>query len=159
MLTYNMTILYPPTLTGAYCTHFIVHFHRGIGTFEIMFSDWTPSIEPSNTLTTGCPIYLLRAPTDQFGCAVNETEYGLPKNVSDIIGQRGYVDVDLEVKSPMVAMMVQEGYKRDIQLTVRSMSIMRRGQCTFVEKAKLAAMLGSDSGKHPYTYNNKFYLR
>ena len=79
---------------------------------------------------------------------MNKSEYGIPKNISDIIGQRGYVDYDLEVLSPMVAMMVQEAHKRDVRLKVKSMSVMRRGECTFVEKAKTVAMLEGDAGMH-----------
>ena len=79
---------------------------------------------------------------------MNKSEYGIPKNISDIIGQRGYVDYDLEVLSPMVAMMVQEAHKREIRLKVKSMSVMRRGECTFVEKAKTVAMLEGDAGMY-----------
>ena len=110
----------------------------------MLFADWAPAMDLSSS--DECPLYLLRAPADQFGCTVNKSEYGIPKNVSDIIGQRGYVDIDLEMQSPMIAMMVQEGYKRDIHLRVKSMSVMRRGECTFVEKAKTVAMLEADAG-------------
>ena len=110
-----------------------------------MFADWAPSLELSSAFDE-CPLYLLRAPADQFGCSVNKSEYGIPKNVSDIIGQRGYVDIDMEIQSPMLAMMVQEAHRRDIHMRVKSMSVMRRGECTFVEKAKTVAMLEADAG-------------
>lgn len=130
-LTYNLTILYPPSL---------------LGTYEIRSADWTPAVSSIPSSNEECPLFVLRAPEDQFGCVVNDTEYALSKNVTDIIGQRGYVPLELEMLSPMVALMIQEGYKRDIKVKVRAMAVTRRGSCTFVEKAKIISSLNADMG-------------
>jgi hypothetical protein len=94
-----------------------------IGTFEIRVAEWTPTFNINNN--GACSLYLLQAPSDQFGCKVNATEFGISSNISAIIGQRGYVAIDQEQLAPMVAMMVQEGYKRDVGIKVRSMAVVR----------------------------------
>jgi hypothetical protein len=55
-LTYNITVVYPPSL---------------IGTFELRAVDWTPSISTIPASQEECPLFLLIAPADQFGCDVS----------------------------------------------------------------------------------------
>ena len=49
--TFNMTIIYPPTLTGEY---------------EVLLADWTPAINIYHE--ESCPVYALRSSSDFFGC-------------------------------------------------------------------------------------------
>lgn len=125
-LTYNLTVLYPPSL---------------IGTFEVRFTDWTPDLSVSQKVggaeEGACPIFQLRAPQDQFGCVVNASEYGLSLNSTAVILQRGHVDEDLEQQAPMLSLLLQQAYSQNIPISISSMAVVRRGGCTFVEKAKL----------------------
>lgn len=130
-LTFNLTIVYPPSL---------------IGSFEIRGTDWTPSLSSMDGSLDECAMFVVRAPDDQFGCKVNATEYALNSNITDIIGQRGFVTRELEEAYPMIAILVQEAYKQGIKLSIKSLAMMKRGSCTFVEKAKTVAILGAHAG-------------
>lgn len=50
--TFNMTIIYPPTLTGEY---------------EVRLADWGPNVDIYHE--EACPVYSLRPAPDLFGCS------------------------------------------------------------------------------------------
>lgn len=56
--TFNMTIIYPPTLTGEY---------------EVRLTDWTAGINIYHE--DACPVYAIRSAADFFGCNVDEGAY------------------------------------------------------------------------------------
>ena len=56
--TFNMTIIYPPSLTGEY---------------EVRLTDWTANINIYHE--DSCPVYTIRSPVDFFGCDADEQTY------------------------------------------------------------------------------------
>lgn len=135
-------IIYPPTLTT-------------LPPARVIVSDWTPDIPlhaNSTDLPGGgegqqCPIYVVRAAADIVGCAVNEEEFQLPPAVVGLreggVGQAALPEA--EATHPMLSMLHQKSTP-DKGIEVRPMAIMKRGVCTFVDKAKGLARGGARLG-------------
>ena len=101
--------------------------------FEAKMADWTSLL---NIPIDRCPIFFIKSPADLFGCDVRDDEYKL----SDLVtvtgpSSNGFND-DLEKESPMFSLMLQEAYRRKIPLEPVPMAILKRGICSFAEKAK-----------------------
>lgn len=118
--TLNVTVLYPPTFTGE---------------MEARLADWTPSVDIFHE--DSCTFYSIQTPKDQFGCEVSEGSYALSAASDEIIRSKGKVSMDLERSSPMQVLLAREAEKRGLQVKVKSLSLLKRGTCTFVQKAKL----------------------
>ena len=54
--------------------------------------------------------------------------------------------LQVERESPMFAMLLQEAFTRKITIEPRSMAIVKRGVCTFVEKARSLRSGGAHLG-------------
>jgi hypothetical protein len=118
--TLNVTVLYPPTFTGE---------------FEARLAEWTPSVDIFHE--DSCTFYAIQTPKDQFGCDVAEGSYALSDASEEIMRSKGKVTEELERVSPMQVLLAQEAEKRGLTVKVKSLSLLKRGTCTFVQKAKL----------------------
>lgn len=96
--SFNMTILYPPTLVGEY-------------TFRL--GEWSPTInlnQPSsetmikklNGRSDFCPIYRIKSLDDPFGCRPPNNVYGLPSSFNEIVLQNGFVKADVSLLSHLL---------------------------------------------------------
>jgi hypothetical protein len=77
--TFNMTVIYPPTLTGEY---------------EVLLADWTPGMDIFHQ--DECTFYHMLPPKDNFGCQIQPDEVALRQNSLDIVRKKGKVSADLE---------------------------------------------------------------
>ena len=96
--TFNMTIVYPPSLVGEY---------------QFRLSEWAPQLAPLLTVPTHpllkdlpvftspdprkvpqfCPIYRIRSAQDQFGCGMaNEETLRLPWEIDQMVERKGVVE-------------------------------------------------------------------
>jgi hypothetical protein len=100
-----------------------------------------------------CKLFVSKASSDAYGCEVEDGEYSLPAAVYVALEtsdseRRGHLLAEVEAAGyPMLAMLLTLIHQRQlpsIQLAVLSM--MRRGTCTFVEKARLVSSSSSSSG-------------
>eukprot|EP01038_Epipyxis_sp_PR26KG_P009372 gene9372-12628_t len=134
---FNISIIYPPTL---------------VTQFEARIAEWTPLLLLNTTLTGHvagddfCPIFAIRAASDQFGCSLQQDEYMLPGLFHEMVENRGEVDDTLSMHSPMLSMMLQEADEQGVWLEPRSLAIAKRGLCTFVEKARNLKESGAHLG-------------
>jgi hypothetical protein len=113
-------------------------------------SEWTPQIDLSRPISTKlqeivnmqftestfCPIYKLKAVEDSFGCNVKENDYALPDYYEEILDRNGFANEDVSNKAAFFSVLLQEAFSKRIHIEPRSAAIMKRGVCTFVEKAK-----------------------
>jgi hypothetical protein len=93
--TFNLTIVYPPTLVGEY---------------QFRLAEWAPALAPLLTAPTHplllnhpafaegappadfCPVYRIRAAADAFGCAPEGTqELALPGAFDEMVDRKGAV--------------------------------------------------------------------
>lgn len=126
--TFNMTVLYPPTMTGEY---------------EVRLASWTPAVDMFHE--ESCTLYEIRAPgEDQFGCDSPDGSLGVAPHLLEIAKTSGHVSSELEKMSPMGVLLFQEAIRRSITLRTKSTALFKRGQCSFVQKARVAAGGGAD---------------
>lgn len=97
--TFNMTVVYPPSLVGEY---------------QFRLTEWAPALAPLLTSPASswlrdlpafaqgakppafCPIYRIRAAADPFGCkAEREDELQLPGTYDSIVQHGGRVDPEV----------------------------------------------------------------
>ncbi len=140
---FNFTVIFPPTL---------------VSEFQVRLADWTPTIDLAQQthphLASGgrldqfCPVYRMRAPQDSFGCKSTgaESSLRLPPELDDMMEQHGFVDQRVEKESPLFAMLLQEAFTRKISIEPRSLSVVKRGVCTFVDKARTLRSAGAALG-------------
>jgi hypothetical protein len=129
--TFNMTVLYPPTMTGEY---------------EVRLASWTPAIDMFHE--DSCTLYEIRAPVaDQFGCTADAQSLAVAPHLTEIMNKKGEVSTDIEQKSPMTVLLFQEAIRRKLTLRTKSTALFKRGQCSFVQKAITSATGGADLGK------------
>ena len=82
--TFNMTVLYPPTMTGEY---------------EVRLASWTPAVDMFHE--ESCTLYEIRAPgEDQFGCDSPDGSLGVAPHLLEIAKTSGHVSSELEKMSP-----------------------------------------------------------
>jgi hypothetical protein len=133
--SFNASIIFPPTL---------------VGDLSFRLAEWTSAaaLQPEEQeLGSSCPIYRVRAAQgDLFGCRVQADEYRLPEEFGSMAKQSGYVGAEEEQASPFLALLLQEAKSRDVELDVRSLAVMKRGMCTFVEKSKAMQKAGAQLG-------------
>ena len=131
--TFNMTVLYPPTMTGEY---------------EVRLGSWTPPIDMFHE--DSCTLYEVKAPVDgQFGCDAAEGTLAVAPHLKEITNLKGMdVPEDMEKRSPMAVLLFQEAIRRSITLKTKSTALFKRGQCSFVQKARVAAIGGADLGQY-----------
>jgi hypothetical protein len=129
--TFNMTVLYPPSMTGEY---------------EVRLASWTPPIDMFHE--DSCTLYEIRAPgQDQFGCAAAANSLAVAPHLTQITAARGEgLSSEVEMKSPMAVLLFQEAIRRALVLRTKSTALFKRGQCSFVQKAKVSAAGGADLG-------------
>lgn len=95
-----------------------------------------------------CTLYEIRAPVDeQFGCSTAEGALAVAPHLTEIATSRGEVSGEVEKQSPMAVLLFQEAIRRGLQLRTKSAALFKRGQCSFVQKARGAAFGGADLGK------------
>jgi hypothetical protein len=129
--TFNMTVLYPPSMTGEY---------------EVRLASWTPAIDMFHE--DSCTLYEIRAPVaDQFGCTADAQSLAVAPHLTEIMNKKGEVSTDVEQKSPMAVLLFQEAIRRKLTLRTKSTALFKRGQCSFVQKAITSATGGADLGK------------
>jgi hypothetical protein len=127
--TVNMTIIYPPTMLGEY---------------EVRLADWTPPLHLYHEDT--CTVYSMRTPADVFGCKIEPGECAVSSETNEIISRHGKVSESLEKYSPMQVLLSQEATRGGLGIKMKSISLVKRGTCTFVEKAKGIVTSGADVG-------------
>eukprot|EP01040_Poterioochromonas_malhamensis_P010052 gene10052-10926_t len=127
--TYNMSIVYPPTLIGEY-------------TFRL--TEWTPFLTLQEDGT--CPIFRFKSLEDPFGCTVVEDSYRFPSVYNDVIEKNGFVDEEIERESSFLSLLLQQSFIKRVKVEPRTAAIMKRGICTFIEKAKTLTRGGADLG-------------
>lgn len=76
--TYNMSIVYPPTLIGEY---------------SFRLTEWTPFLSQQND--DECPIFRIKSLDDPFGCSVTSDAYSFPPHYSSVIEQNGFVNEEV----------------------------------------------------------------
>lgn len=130
--TFNMTVLYPPSMTGEY---------------EVRLASWTPPIDMFHE--DSCTLYEIKAPVDdQFGCSSPANSLALAPHLTAIMEAKGMsVASDIEKQSPMAVLLFQEAVRRSLVLRTKSTALFKRGQCSFVQKAREAASGGADLGE------------
>eukprot|EP01034_Spumella_vulgaris_P021759 gene21759-27815_t len=143
--TFNVSVIYPPSM---------------VTEFQIRLADWTPALDlsrqthpfllRSKSEDQFCPLYRMKAAEDPFGCKQSggrsETDFTLPPALDLMMEQRGFVDEQTEEGSPMFAMLLQEAFSRKISIEPRSLAVVKRGVCTFVEKARSMRSGGAQLG-------------
>ena len=117
--TINVTVLYPPTFTAE---------------FEARLAEWTPSVDIFHE--DSCTFYSMQTPPDQFGCDVAEGGYALHPWSEEVVRTKGHVSEEVERASPMQVLLAREAAKRGLSIKVKSLSLLKRGTCTFVQKAR-----------------------
>mmetsp|Transcript_21535 Transcript_21535/g.31287 ORF Transcript_21535/g.31287 Transcript_21535/m.31287 type:complete len:870 (+) Transcript_21535:112-2721(+) len=128
--TFNMTIIYPPTFTAE---------------IEVRLAEWTPKLDIIHE--DACTFYQLRTPpNDVFGCSVTSGQHNVPSESIEILNSRGQVSEEIERMYPMQVLLSREAAERNIGLKSKSLSLMKRGSCTFVDKAKGLVSGGADLG-------------
>jgi hypothetical protein len=132
--TVNMTIIYPPSMLGEY---------------QIRLADWTPPLELDHE--DSCTFYSIRVPTDVFGCKVNPNECKVSSETDDILsltngGGGGKFSEALERYSPIQVLLAEEAARKHLTLRAKTLSLLKRGTCTFVEKAKGIVTSGANLG-------------
>lgn len=130
----------------------------------------------SSLVLDHCPLYLLRTPSDPFGCdsmtpltpsadsptsSVDAStlststidDFHLPSIVRTFLeqlhspqGLSSEIVQAMESQYPMVSYILQEAKRDRISVRLKSMITVKRGTCTFVEKARHIAQLGGDMG-------------
>lgn len=148
--SYNVTVLYPPHLTGE---------------FTMRLAEWAPPLVlHSDARAPACPVFRARAPDDLFACDFNgpgaatqppgdlfawaDAERALQES-------RGFVDSAAETRfvaemSParassfrFMALLLQESFVRKATIDLRSAGVAKRGVCTFVDKARGMSQRGA----------------
>lgn len=162
--TFNMTILYPPTLLSSEGDN--MAFRTADWTPSFLTSLFTPQTEKirHNVETAKirgfCPLYRMVGVNDPFGCnptvdkdkkqtskeANEDQAYALTAAEEEIIKHNGFVSTEIEAQSRYLALLLQEAFVRKIGIEVRPAAIMKRGSCTFVEKAKTLPTHGAALG-------------
>jgi len=128
--------LYPPSLVGEY---------------SFRLSDWTQALNIRKawsdkiqqqvnmkfTESSFCPIFKLKSVEDSFGCDAQQSDYRLPSFVDHLVDRNGFASEEEANESPFLSILLREAFQRRIIVEPRSLAIVKRGLCTFVEKAKL----------------------
>lgn len=148
--SFNLTVLYPPHLTGEY---------------TMRLADWAPPLLlHGDTRTPACPVFRARAPDDLFACDFTGPG-GMTQPPSDLFTwadaeralqeTRGFVDGAAEARlvADMVpartssfrflALLLQESFVRKTAVDLRTAGIAKRGVCTFVDKARGMSQRGA----------------
>ena len=105
--TFNLTVVYPPTLVGEY---------------QFRLAEWAPALAPQLTTPTHplllhhpafaegaakppafCPVFRIRAAADQFGCgAAHRDELQLPGATNEMVEKHGHVSEEVRVRHRIV---------------------------------------------------------
>ena len=101
-----------------------------------------------------CPLFLAISASDMFGCAAQENEFRLAPDVRTLLaivgagssGNHSPVPPALEKKYPMLTLIAQEAVQRQVKFTLYSAALVKRGLCTFVEKANSFSKNGAKLG-------------
>lgn len=128
----NITVLYPPALTG---------------TYSVLLASWTPILKNLSDKRI-CPIYSIQSANDTFGCSTEEIQYRTPSMLSDMINNNVLAvdNSDVQDKYPMAYLLAQAAASGDITIQTKSIAIAKRGICTFVDKVKKMVTGGADFG-------------
>jgi len=95
-----------------------------------------------------CPLYRIRTSRDQFGCQLEDKEFESGPDFDEIMSKSGFVNVDTEQRSQLFAMVLQEVFTKQLKLATepRSLAVVKRGLCSFVEKARVLGLGGANVG-------------
>lgn len=133
--SYNLTVLYPPTLVGEYA---------------VKLAEWTPLVPIDTSGRPSCTVYRLRgvAADGGFGCNVAPDRiYAFSEAEQRIIDQQGFVkDRADEEHSRFLALLMQQSLLKKEPIVMQPGALMKRGVCTFVEKAKGVVQHGGALG-------------
>lgn len=147
--TFNLTVIYPPTLTTE---------------IQLRLSEWTPSLDLAGLTHPAlaaagltslapdqfCPVYRLKAAVEASGCKQEEGEFELPLEVHRMmeagLGGQPETGWETEQVSTMFSLLIQESRSRNLFVEPRSLAIVKRGECTFVEKARGMMKAGAAAG-------------
>ena len=121
---FNITIIYPPTLN----TH----------TITVIAAEWSPNLSLENKGDNYCPIYKFSAPEELFGCEKpnnDRNNYNIPESLNELSANKGIGSSDVVDKYPMSSMLLRESQQYNFDIEFKSVAIVKRGVCTFVNKA------------------------
>ena len=101
------------------------------------YGDDSGGTEEGGTKQNKCPIFVIKTVSDVVGCQIKQSEFLLSDVQLDIQsrgeGQSAFTDA--ERSNPMLSMLYQKSTPA-YGIELRSLAIMKRGVCTFVDKAK-----------------------
>jgi len=126
----NLTVAYPPSLQAQLPIRVA---EWGAGTFR---QDHLPS----------CPVFYVVAAPDIFGCdatATADTVSAAKARVTELVDAKGFGPDERLAGSPMLAMLLQESQRRQVGIDLQPLLLMKRGICTFVDKAVLGTRAGA----------------
>ncbi len=121
---FNVTIIYPPTLS--------------MHTISVNAAEWSPNLSLENKGDSYCPIYKFLAPEELFGCekANNDrSNYNIPTPLNELLANKGTGPSEIVDRYPMSSMLLRESQQNNFDIDFKSLAIVKRGVCTFVNKA------------------------
>ncbi len=121
---FNVTILYPPTLNTL--------------TLSLNAAEWSPNLALEDKGDAYCPIFKFTAPDDLFGCEKpddDKNQYQLTDALNELVANQGAGPTETVDRYPMSSMLLRESQQNNIDIDFKSVAIVKRGVCTFVNKA------------------------